>query len=63
MSFTIYWEKLDKRVAQNVQAQLNAFFANLAQRPQFLGKISVEQLDFGSVPPNLEILDLTDPFP
>ncbi|KAJ2824678.1 Mitochondrial distribution and morphology protein 12, partial [Coemansia erecta] len=63
MSFTIYWEKLDKRVAQNVQAQLNAFFANLAQRPQFLGEISVEQLDFGSVPPNLEILDLTDPFP
>ncbi|KAJ1862167.1 Mitochondrial distribution and morphology protein 12 [Coemansia sp. RSA 989] len=63
MSFTIYWEKLDKRVAQTVQAQLNAFFANLQQRPQFLGDLSVESLDFGSVPPYLEILDLTEPFP
>ncbi|KAJ2785143.1 Mitochondrial distribution and morphology protein 12 [Coemansia javaensis] len=63
MSFTIYWEKLDKRVAQSVQAQLNSFFAALEPRPAFLGKISVEDLDFGSVPPHLEIQDLTEPFP
>ncbi|KAJ1838566.1 Mitochondrial distribution and morphology protein 12 [Coemansia sp. RSA 2708] len=63
MSFSIYWEKLDKRVAQTVQAQLNTFFANLEPRPQFLGELSVEHLDFGSVPPYLEILDLTEPFP
>ncbi|KAI7827195.1 hypothetical protein BX661DRAFT_143399 [Kickxella alabastrina] len=63
MSFTIYWEKLDKKVAQSVQAQLNSFFTNLEQRPIFLGEISVEGLDFGSVPPQLEILDLTEPFP
>ncbi|KAJ1946266.1 Mitochondrial distribution and morphology protein 12, partial [Kickxella alabastrina] len=50
-------------VAQSVQAQLNSFFTNLEQRPIFLGEISVEGLDFGSVPPQLEILDLTEPFP
>ncbi|KAJ2793260.1 Mitochondrial distribution and morphology protein 12 [Coemansia guatemalensis] len=63
MSFSIYWEKLDKRVAQSVQAQLNKFFANLEPRPGFLGEIVVEELDFGSVPPYLEIQDLTEPFP
>ncbi|KAJ2077378.1 Mitochondrial distribution and morphology protein 12 [Coemansia sp. RSA 988] len=63
MSFSIYWEKLDKRVAQSVQAQLNKFFANLEPRPSFLGEIVVEDLDFGSVPPYLEIQDLTEPFP
>ncbi|KAJ2705623.1 Mitochondrial distribution and morphology protein 12 [Coemansia sp. IMI 203386] len=63
MSFTIYWEKLDKKVAQSVQAQLNSFFSNLDQRPEFLGEISVEGLDFGSVPPYLEIIDLTEPYP
>ncbi|KAJ1844567.1 Mitochondrial distribution and morphology protein 12 [Coemansia sp. RSA 2703] len=63
MSFTVYWEKLDRRVAQSVQAQLNAFFANPdLQRPAFLGPISVDSLDFGSVPPHVEIMDLTEPF-
>ncbi|KAJ1822038.1 Mitochondrial distribution and morphology protein 12 [Coemansia sp. RSA 2599] len=63
MSFTIYWEKFDKRVAQSVQAQLNSFFRNLDQRPEFLGEIAVDALDFGSVPPYLEIMDLTEPYP
>ncbi|KAJ2723661.1 Mitochondrial distribution and morphology protein 12 [Coemansia sp. Benny D115] len=63
MSFTIYWEKLDKKVAQSVQAQLNSFFSNLEERPGFLGEIAVEELDFGSVPPYLEIMDMTEPFP
>ncbi|PIA14184.1 hypothetical protein COEREDRAFT_82865 [Coemansia reversa NRRL 1564] len=63
MSFSIYWEKLDKRVAQSVQTQLNKFFADLKPRPSFLGEIVVEELDFGSVPPYLEIQDLTEPFP
>lgn len=65
MSFTIYWEKLDRKVAQSVQTQLNSFFASLDNdsRPGFLGDISVESLDFGSVPPYLEIVDLTEPYP
>ncbi|KAJ2158881.1 Mitochondrial distribution and morphology protein 12 [Coemansia sp. RSA 552] len=62
MSFTIYWEKLDRRVAESVQEQLNSFFAGLEPRPAFLGQITVEELDFGSVAPYLEILDLTEPF-
>ncbi|KAJ2020330.1 Mitochondrial distribution and morphology protein 12 [Coemansia sp. S2] len=63
MSFQIFWEKLDRKVALSVQAQLNSFFASLEPRPSFLGEISVEQLDFGSVPPQFEIIDLTGPFP
>ncbi|KAJ1955216.1 Mitochondrial distribution and morphology protein 12 [Dipsacomyces acuminosporus] len=63
MSFVIHWEKLDKKVAQSVQQQLNSFFAKLEQKPKFLGEISVESLDFGSVPPYFEILDLTEPYP
>ncbi|KAJ1718706.1 Mitochondrial distribution and morphology protein 12 [Coemansia erecta] len=64
MSFTVYWEKLDRRVAQSVQAQLNAFFANPElRRPAFLGPITVDSLDFGSVPPHVEIIDMTAPFP
>ncbi|KAJ2558161.1 Mitochondrial distribution and morphology protein 12 [Coemansia sp. RSA 1933] len=63
MSFTINWEKLDKKVALSVQSQINSFFAGLDNRPSFLGDISVESLDFGSVAPNLEIVDLTEPFP
>ncbi|KAJ2537499.1 hypothetical protein EV175_006704, partial [Coemansia sp. RSA 1933] len=31
--------------------------------PSFLGAISIEPLDFGSVAPNLEIVDPTEPFP
>ncbi|KAI9500399.1 Mitochondrial distribution and morphology protein 12 [Coemansia spiralis] len=63
MSFTIYWEKLDKKVAQSVQSQINLFFETLDDRPSFLGPISVESLDFGSVAPYLEITDLTEPYP
>ncbi|KAJ2655507.1 Mitochondrial distribution and morphology protein 12 [Coemansia sp. RSA 1200] len=63
MSFVIYWEKLDKKVAQSVQSQINQFFSSLDDRPSFLGDIRVESLDFGSVAPNLEIVDLTEPFP
>ncbi|KAJ1666696.1 Mitochondrial distribution and morphology protein 12 [Coemansia sp. RSA 1813] len=63
MSFIINWEKLDKKVALSVQLQINQFFAGLDDRPSFLGDISVESLDFGSVAPNLEIVDLTEPFP
>ncbi|KAJ2762926.1 Mitochondrial distribution and morphology protein 12 [Coemansia sp. BCRC 34490] len=63
MSFVIYWEKLDKKVAQSVQSQINRFFSSLDDRPPFLGDIRVESLDFGSVAPNLEIVDLTEPFP
>ncbi|KAJ2006219.1 Mitochondrial distribution and morphology protein 12 [Coemansia thaxteri] len=63
MSFSIAWEKLDKKVALSVQAQLNAFFAALNPRPAFLGEITVDQLDFGSIPPLFEIIDLTEPFP
>ncbi|ORX72973.1 hypothetical protein DL89DRAFT_220985 [Linderina pennispora] len=63
MSFTIHWEKLDKKVAQSIQQQLNSFFARLEKRPVFLGDITVEGLDFGSTPPDIEILDLTEPYP
>ncbi|KAJ2551374.1 Mitochondrial distribution and morphology protein 12 [Coemansia sp. RSA 1933] len=63
MSFTINWEKLDKKVALSVLSQINVIFAGLDDQPSFLGDISVDSLGFGSVAPNLEIVNLTEPFP
>lgn len=62
MSFQIFWEKLDSEVATKVQELLSSHFASV-DRPSFLGPIQVDEFDFGSVSPSIEILDVTDPFP
>ncbi|KAJ1675454.1 Mitochondrial distribution and morphology protein 12 [Spiromyces aspiralis] len=63
MSFQIYWEKLDRKVSRDVQAKLNEFFAGLPQHPGIAGEIVVKELDFGAIPPHIELVDITEPFP
>ncbi|KAJ1914856.1 Mitochondrial distribution and morphology protein 12 [Mycoemilia scoparia] len=63
MSFQIYWEKLDKKVASDVQKKLNDFFAKLPKNSNIAGEIHVQDLDFGVIPPQIELVDITEPFP
>ncbi|KAJ1975066.1 Mitochondrial distribution and morphology protein 12 [Dimargaris verticillata] len=62
MSFEIYWDKLDHTVAKTVRERLNTQFAAM-DKPDIIGDLEIADLDFGSVPPTVEILDITDPFP
>ncbi|POG74373.1 hypothetical protein GLOIN_2v1576559, partial [Rhizophagus irregularis DAOM 181602=DAOM 197198] len=32
-------------------------------KPSFIGDIEISEFDFGTVPPSIEIIDVTDPFP
>ncbi|CAG8510164.1 11722_t:CDS:2 [Ambispora leptoticha] len=63
MSFDIFWEKLDQQVAQNVQDLLNSHFRNTNNKPSFIGDIEISEFDFGTMPPVIEIIDMTEPFP
>ncbi|CAG8575771.1 5098_t:CDS:2 [Ambispora gerdemannii] len=63
MSFDISWEKLDQQVAQNVQDLLNNHFRNTNNKPSFMGDIEISEFDFGTMPPAIEIIDVTEPFP
>ncbi|RIA88426.1 hypothetical protein C1645_826346 [Glomus cerebriforme] len=63
MSFDIFWDKLDKQVAQKVQDIINEQFQNSNNKPSFIGDIEISEFDFGTIPPSVEIIDVTDPFP
>ncbi|KAJ1654870.1 Mitochondrial distribution and morphology protein 12 [Dispira simplex] len=62
MSFELFWDKLDSTVARTVQEKLNKRFKTMA-KPDIIGDLEIADLDFGSVAPQVEILDITDPFP
>jgi len=59
MSIDLDWSKLDANLADSVVAVLNGHLASMS-RPDFIGPISVTALDFGTVPPELELIDVTD---
>ncbi|RKP07883.1 hypothetical protein THASP1DRAFT_9378, partial [Thamnocephalis sphaerospora] len=61
MSLEIFWDKLDREVALMAQELLNSRFRS-APRPDFIGELTCTHLDFGTRPPDVEILDLSDPF-
>jgi mitochondrial distribution and morphology protein 12 len=61
MSFDINWSILSEGLqSMNLKETLNSKFSTI-QRPDFLGPIVVEQLDFGTLAPEIAILDITDP--
>ncbi|RKP37527.1 hypothetical protein BJ085DRAFT_18457 [Dimargaris cristalligena] len=62
MSLEIFWDKLDSTVARTVQEKLNSQFASM-EKPDIIGDLEIAELDFGSVAPHIEILDITDPYP
>src|SRR3954451_7378853 len=63
MSFDIFWDKLDKQLAQKVQDTINEQFRTTSNKPSFIGDIEISDFDFGTIPPSIEIIDVTDPFP
>ncbi|KAL1921170.1 uncharacterized protein VTP21DRAFT_10886 [Calcarisporiella thermophila] len=62
MSFDIHWEKLDASVGAQVKAILNRHFSSI-RKPDFLGDIEIAEFSFGTIPPQIEIVEIGDPFP
>ncbi|KAI9143485.1 hypothetical protein BKA69DRAFT_1123266 [Paraphysoderma sedebokerense] len=61
MSLNINFANIDADVALSAQTFLNNKFL-AAEKPDFIGHISISDLSFGDIPPEIEILDITDPF-
>jgi distribution and morphology protein 12 len=59
MSVDLAWDVLDDALATSLLAALNAQLANVT-RPSFVGPVEITAFDFGSVPPEVEIVDLRD---
>lgn len=62
MSFDIDWTKLDKDLGNHVQSFLNRYFSSLSSKPDFIGSLTVTSFEFGTVPPEITIIDFTDPW-
>ena len=59
MSLDLAWDKLDGILAQRLVDMLNKQLASI-QRPSFIGPVEVTGLDFGTVCPDIEIVDMRD---
>ncbi|KAI8985056.1 hypothetical protein BDB01DRAFT_722013 [Pilobolus umbonatus] len=62
MSIDINWSKLDDTLAGHVQQFLNKHFQNIS-KPSFIGDIEVTGFQWGTETPQIEITDITEPFP
>ncbi|KAI8926660.1 hypothetical protein BC831DRAFT_455589 [Entophlyctis helioformis] len=63
MSFELRWDLLKDGVeAERLRQLLNERFQEV-ERPSFLGALTVTELDFGDIPPELTIVDICDPLP
>ncbi|KAG9065703.1 Mitochondrial distribution and morphology protein 12 [Linnemannia hyalina] len=60
MSFVFEWDKLDDEVALQIEGMIHAHFQRIP-KPAFMGNIAVSKFRFGSTPPNITVLDVTDP--
>lgn len=61
MSFAIKWDLLkDGQEEQRLKDFLNEKFASI-ERPDFLGIISIKSFSFGSIPPEIAVVDITEP--
>jgi distribution and morphology protein 12 len=61
MSLDINWTVLRQGLEEmNLQQFLNTQFETI-QRPDFLGPLEVTMIDFGTIPPEMEIANITDP--
>ena len=59
MSIDLEWSKLDTSLATYLVDVLNKQLGS-AERPSFIGPVEVTSLDFGSTPPDVELVDLRD---
>ncbi|TFK72757.1 hypothetical protein BDN72DRAFT_835849 [Pluteus cervinus] len=59
MSVDFEWAKLDSSLASRLVDILNRQLSN-TKRPSFIGPVAVTSLEFGSVSPDVELVDLCD---
>ncbi|KAK7693915.1 hypothetical protein QCA50_003489 [Cerrena zonata] len=59
MSIDLEWNRLDSSLASSLIDALNRQLANTA-RPSFIGPVEITSLDFGTTPPDVELVDLRD---
>ncbi|KAF7322264.1 hypothetical protein HMN09_00003800 [Mycena chlorophos] len=59
MSIDLDWTKLDGSLANSLVEMLNRQLKS-TPRPSFIGPVEVTSLDFGSAPPDVELVDLRD---
>jgi distribution and morphology protein 12 len=59
MSIDLEWDKLDESLSSRLVDVLNRQLANTT-RPSFIGPIEVSSLDFGSIAPDIDLVDLRD---
>lgn len=62
MSLDIDWKKLDSELAGHVQQFLNKHFQAIT-KPSFIGDIQVKDFQWGNEAPQIEITNITEPFP
>ncbi|KAG9318740.1 hypothetical protein JVU11DRAFT_839 [Chiua virens] len=59
MSIDLEWLKLDGSLANTLVTILNRQLTH-TQRPSFIGPVEITSLDFGTNPPDVELVDLRD---
>ena len=59
MSIDLEWSQLDASLAAYLVEALNRQLGN-AERPSFIGPVEVTSLEFGSISPDVELVDLRD---
>ncbi|KAG2363394.1 hypothetical protein BDR07DRAFT_1404210 [Suillus spraguei] len=59
MSIELEWQKLNSSLATTLVDILNKQLTT-TQRPSFIGPVEISSLDFGTVPPDVELVDLRD---
>ncbi|KAH8117087.1 hypothetical protein DFH11DRAFT_1151611 [Phellopilus nigrolimitatus] len=59
MSLDLAWDKLDASLATRLVDILNKQFATVA-RPSFIGPVEITAIDFGTVCPDIEVVDMRD---
>ncbi|CEP16899.1 hypothetical protein [Parasitella parasitica] len=62
MSLDIDWKKLDSDLADRVQKFLNKHFQAIT-KPSFIGDVQVKNFQWGNEAPQIEIINITEPFP
>lgn len=62
MSIDLDWHKLDASLAHTLVTVLNRQLTH-TPRPSFIGPVEITGLDFGTAPPDVELVDLRDVHP
>ncbi|KAI0220972.1 Mitochondrial distribution and morphology protein 12 [Massospora cicadina] len=62
MAFQLFWGNLTAEFTETVREALDVKLGSKF-RPSFIGEVKVLALDFGTVPPRVELTDLADPYP